>query len=136
MNVKKINCRCFIIFVQVETRYNTPPTKKEVCQFDMTVTTIERVKKQYDQPIVVGPKPTKAPKKPKRPKKCRKKSGRKCKSRRKSKCRGRRCKNRRRRPGVRRRKPKPTTAAPLTTRNPIQNDQPAPNSVSIKICTR
>ncbi|CAB4009200.1 complement C3-like, partial [Paramuricea clavata] len=114
--------------LQVETQYNTPPTKQEVCQFDLSVSTIERVRRFHDQPILVVPKPTKAPKKRKpkakgrRNKKCRRKNGRRCK-----RCKGRRC-NRRRN------KPKPTTPArPVSTRA-LPNDAPAPNSVSIKIC--
>lgn len=115
---------------QVETQYNTPPTEQEVCQFDLSVSTIERVRRFYDQPILVVPKPTKAPKKRKpkakgrRNKKCRRKNGRRCK-----RCRGRRC-------NTRRNKPKPTTPArPVSTRA-LPNDAPAPNSVSIKICAR
>ena len=119
--------------LQVETEYNTPPTEQEVCQFNLTVTTVERVRKFLDQPILVVPKPTKAPKKRKsrvRKRKCVRRNGkRRC---RRIKCKGRRCRTK---PGGGR-KPKPTTPAlPVSTR-PLPNDGPAPNSVSIKICTR
>ena len=121
---------------QVESQYNTPSTAQDVCQFNLTVTTVERVRRFLDQPILVVPKPTKAPNKKKssvrRKKKCsRRKGKRRC---RRIKCKGRRCKNRK--GGGGRSKPKPTTPAlPVSTR-PLPNDGPAPNSVSIKICTR
>ena len=92
----------------------------------------------YDQPIIVAPKPTKAPKK-KKPKakkpKCRRKDGKKCRSK-KPKCKGRRCKGKKKQKGGRRNKPRTTTAAPQHTTRPPPNDGPVTNSISIKICTR
>ena len=92
----------------------------------------------YDQPIIVAPKPTKAPKKrkPKAKKaKCRRKDGKKCRSK-KTKCKGRRCKGKKKQKGGRRNKPQTTTAAPQHTTRPPPNDGPVTNSISIKICTR
>ncbi|XP_028394711.1 complement C3-like [Dendronephthya gigantea] len=123
--------------LQIESRYNTPLSEIEVCQFDLVVTTVEREGRFYDPPILVKPKPTKSPNRSNRKgnnKKCRKNKGKKCTRRRR--CKGkrrRRCKNK---GSGRRRAPKPTTPArPITTRPP-QNDAPAPNTVSIKICTK
>lgn len=121
---------------QVETIYNTPRTEKEECQFDLSITTTERVQRMHDQPILVAPKPTEASKKKKlkaKKPKCRRKDGKKCKRRR---CKGRRCKGKKKQRGGRRNKPQPTTPAPQRSTRPPQNDGPAPNSVSIKICTK
>ena len=112
----------FISF-QVETRYNTPPSELETCQFDLTVETVEDVNKllQKDQIVIGKPKKSKHPKKQR--KKCKKGRTQKCKRKGKDKGEGKGS-------GKKQKRLKNKKVPKL------QAHQPVSNNISFKVCAR